>query len=229
MLSIGNEATQGSLGQSPQEGSSSLCGAQKHFGYKQRLPSFVQIAVQEAAPSVLTLSQCSRNLCWITLEMGPVPWHWEGVCQGPASGTHSLFQPPNPAPFPTGGGLGMAGDEWCFSSNFCSESPHRYPCNQFMAGCASPLPQLKGKSASLCSFELERICEFSNYLNPNYLFNLFFAFLTYFLYFCLLEFENRWFGEYVAFCSFLLFLLVFSYKEVTRWVHTHECKSAHGD
>lgn len=89
-----------------------------------------------------------------------------------------------------------------------------------MAGCAPLLPQIKGKSASLSSFGRERICEFSNYLNQNYLLNLFFAFLTCFLPFCLLEFENPWFGEYIAFYSFLVFLLIFSYKEGSHLVGT---------
>lgn len=55
VLSTGNKPSHGSLGLSFQKRSSCLYRAQKDSGYKERLPSFVQNSVQEAAPSALTL------------------------------------------------------------------------------------------------------------------------------------------------------------------------------
>lgn len=140
------------LGQSFQRGSFSFYRAQKHSAYILRLLYFcVQNAVQEAASFTPIFSKSSENFCWIMLEMRPVPWQLNGRKKVLEPSREMLSLLAWKLISTSHRQLLREGWRWsgAFFPNSRPENFYRYPCSQFMTGCASPFPQLRRQSDSL--------------------------------------------------------------------------------
>lgn len=101
VLRTGNEPTPGSLAKVFRK------AAPVSAGLRNTLITEVAFLCAEHGPgstsfctNAFTVLDISRNICWITRKMGPVPWHWERVCQGPALGPHYLSSPETQLSFP---------------------------------------------------------------------------------------------------------------------------------